>query len=54
MGIKDSLLEQTSLCECTWEVITYMVMTNEEHLDPDIWLETLNQGTGTEDIIRTI
>ena len=54
IGIKDSLPEQASLCEYTWEVIACMVITGEERLDPDIWPETLNQGTGTEDMILTI
>ena len=47
MDIKDFLPKQASLYKYTWEVIAFMVITDEGYLDPDIWLETLNQGTGT-------
>ena len=53
MGIKNSSLEQASLCEYTWEVVACMVITGEERSSPDIWPETPNQGTGTEDMILT-
>ena len=51
MGIKDFLPKQTSLCEYTWELIVYIVITGEGNLGLDIWLKTLNQATNTEDII---
>ena len=54
MGIKDFWPKQASLCEYTWEVIAYMVITGKRHSGPDIWLETPNQGIGTEDMILTI
>ncbi len=54
MSIKDSLPEQASLCEHTWEVVACMVMTGEGRLGPDIWPKTPNQGTGTEEMILTI
>ena len=53
MGIKDSMPEQASFCKYTWEVVVYMVITGKGRLGPDIWPKTLNQGTGTEDIILT-
>ena len=53
MAIKDSLPEYTSFCEYTWELIVCMVITGEGSSGPDIWLETPNQGTGTEDMILT-
>lgn len=31
-----------------------MVITGEERLDLDIWLETLNQDTNNNDMILTI
>ncbi len=53
MGIKDSLPEQASLCEYTWEIVACMVITGEGRSGPDIWPETSNQGTGTENMILT-
>ncbi len=53
IGIKDSLSEQASLCEHTWEVVAYMVMTGNGRSGPDIWPETPNQGTNTEEMIFT-
>ncbi len=53
MGIKDSLSEQASLCEYTWEVIACMVMTGKGRSGPDIWSETPNQDTGTKEMILT-
>ena len=53
MGIKDSLPEQASLCEYTWEIVACMVITGEGRSGPDIWPETPNQGTGTENMILT-
>lgn len=31
-----------------------MIITGKGYSGPDIWLETTNQGTSTEDIIFTI
>ena len=42
MGIKDSLPEQASLYEYTWEVVACMVIIGEGHSGPDIWPETPN------------
>ena len=53
MGIKDSSPEQASFCKYTWEVVACMIITGEERSCPDIWPETPNQGTGTEDMILT-
>lgn len=33
--------------------MAYMLITGKEHLGPDIWPETSNQGTGIKDIILT-
>lgn len=54
IAIKDFSPKQASFYKYIWEVIIYRVMTGKRHLGPDIWLETPNQGTGTEDMIRTI
>ena len=54
MGIKNSLLEQASLCEDTWEVVACMVITSKERLSLDIWPKTPNQTTDTKNIILTI
>ncbi len=53
MGIKDFLPKQSSLYEHTWEVITCMVMTSKVRSGLDIWPETPNQDTGTEEMILT-
>ncbi len=53
MGMKDSSPKQASLCEHTWKVVTCMVMTGEGRSGPNIWPETPNQGTGTEEMILT-
>lgn len=54
MGIKDFLSEQASFYEYTWEIIIYIVMTDKGHSSLDIWLETPNQDTNTENMIRII
>ncbi len=54
ISIKDFSPKHASLCEYTWEVVACMVMTGEERSGPDIWPETPNQGTSTEEIILTI
>ena len=51
MGIKDSSPKQASFYEYTCEVVAYMVITGEGRSSPDIWPKTLNQGSGTKDII---
>ena len=53
MGIKDFLSEQASVCEYTWEVVACMIITGEGCSGPDIWPETINQDTGTEDMTLT-
>ena len=53
MGIKDSLPKQASLCKYTWEVIACMVIISKWRSGPDIWPETPNQSTSTEDMILT-
>ncbi len=53
MGIKDFSPERVSLCEYTWEVVACMVIIGEGRSGPDIWPETPNQGTGTENMILT-
>ena len=54
MGIKNFLPKQASLYKYTWEVFAYMLITSERRLGPDIWPETPNQGTSTEDMIIII
>ena len=51
MGIKDFSLKQVSFCKYTWEFVAYIVIISEERSGPDIWPETPNQDTGTEDMI---
>lgn len=41
------------LCKYTWKVGAYIVITNKKQLGLDIWLETTNQNTNTNDIILT-
>ena len=53
MGIKDFALKQANFCEYSWEVCTYIVITSKGRSGPDIWPETLNQATSTEDMIPT-
>ncbi len=53
MGIKNSSPEQASFCEYTWEVVACMVITSERRSGLDIWPETPDQGTGTENMIIT-
>lgn len=53
MDIKYSSLKQVSFYEHTWEIVIYMVIAGNGCLGPDIWLETPNQGTGTEKMIFT-
>ena len=53
-SIKDFLPKQASFYKYTWDVITFIVITGEGCLSPDIWLETLNQATGTNNIILII
>ncbi len=53
-GIKDSTPAACSLCEYTWEVILYMVLTGSGRLSPDIWPETPDQAEGTEEMMRTV
>ena len=53
MGIKDFLPEQASFCEYTWEVVACMMITGKRYSGLDIWPETLNQDTGTKDMILT-
>lgn len=54
MDIKDFSSKQVSFYKYTWEVVVCIVMTDEGYLDPDIWLETHNQGIDSEYIIITI
>lgn len=49
--IKDFLPVQASFCEYTWEIFAGMVITSEGQVGPDIWPETPNQSTSTEDMI---
>ncbi len=51
MGIKEFSPKQASLCEHTWEVVAYMVMTGEGRSGLDIWPKTPNQDTSTEEMI---
>ncbi len=53
ISIKDFLSKQTSICEHTWDVVTYKMMIGEGHSGPDIWPKTPNQSTGTKEIIFT-
>lgn len=54
MSIKDFLPNQASFCEHTRDVVVCKVMTGKEYSGPDIWRETPNQGTDTEEINFTI
>ena len=51
MDIKNSLLEQASFYEHTWEVVIYMVITGKRRSDLDIWPKTPNQDIGTKEMI---
>lgn len=51
MEIKDFLPKRASFYEYTWEVVPYMVMTDEGRMGPDIQSKTPNPGIGTEDMI---
>lgn len=53
IGIKDSLPKKVTLCKYTWEVVICIVMTGERCSGPNIWPETPNQDTSTEDMIYT-
>lgn len=53
MSIRESLSKQTNLYEYTQEIIICMVITGKECSVPDIWPDTPNQATGTENIILT-
>lgn len=51
MGIKNSLLKQASFYEYIWEIIACMVITGKGRLSVEIWPETSNQSTSSEDMI---
>ena len=53
IGIKDSLPKKANLYEYTWKFIACMLITGEGRSGLDIWPETSNQDTGTEDMIFT-
>lgn len=53
MGIKDFSPKQIRLYEYSWDIVARMVMIGEVRSGPDIWPETFNQGTGTEEMILT-
>lgn len=48
------LPKQASLGEFIWEIVACMVITGKRRSGLNIWRETFNQGTVTEDIIFTI
>ena len=52
VGIKDSKSATCSLYKHTWEVMIYMVLTEEGCLGPNIWPETLKQAKSTKSIMR--
>lgn len=51
MGIKDFSPKHVSFREYIWEVIAFIVIIGKGHSSLNIWQETPNQGTDTEDII---
>ena len=51
IGIKGSSPKYVSLCKYTWEVVAYMVKLGEGRSGLNIWPETPNQDSGTEDMI---
>lgn len=54
MDIKDFLPEQAKFCEYTLKVVACIMRTGKERLGSDIWPQTPNQGTSTENMIYLI
>ncbi len=42
-----------NLCEYTWEVVVYIVLTGKGRLESNIWPETPQQAESMESMMRT-
>ena len=51
-GIKDSIPATQSLCEYTWKVVAYMILTGKGRLGPNICPKTPEQAESIEDMMQ--